>query len=129
MRPDLIFTYGVHKKEPRIHRLSLEGYVTSSTVPTIEETLKNLLKCKHVHLIIDMERAYHVSPSGWHAFVLARTGFNMAGGEISLYRVQPVIRMGMESIGYDLLLPVYQSLRDAINANLFLLGVDPASLG
>ena len=101
-------------KRTNLAVITIIGSVDSADSSALLDFLNELIDAGHTCLVIDMTRMDFIVSMGLGAFVRTYTRLRQAGGFLRLAGPQPLILQIIKTTALDRLLPIYDSLDQAL---------------
>jgi len=101
-------------KRTKVAVITIIGSVDSADSSPLLDFFNELIDAGHTGLVIDMAGMDFIVSMGLGVFVRTYTRLRQAGGFLRLARPQPMILQIIETTGLDRLLPIYDSLDQAL---------------
>jgi len=95
--------------------ISVEGRIDTVSAPELEKTLVEQISLGDAKLVVDCGRVDYISSAGLRSLMVAAKKANAGGGNLSCCALTGVVRKVFEVSGFVTILPVYESVEDAIN--------------
>ena len=101
-------------KRTNLAVITVVGSVDSADSDTLLDFLNQLIDAGQIHLIVDLTQMDFIVSMGLGAFIRTYTRLSRAGGFLRLAQPQPLILKLIKTTALDRLLPLYQSLEQAL---------------
>ena len=94
--------------------ITIVGSVDSADSNPLLDFFNELIDAGHTRLVVDLTRMDFIVSMGLGVFVRTYTRLREAGGFLRLAGLQPLILQIIKTTGLDRLLPIYDSLDQAL---------------
>ena len=101
-------------KRPDLAVITVVGSVDSADSEAFLDFLNELIDAGDIRLVIDLASMDFISSMGLGVFVRTYTRLREAGGFLRLARLEPLILQIIKTTALDRLLPIYDSLDQAL---------------
>ncbi len=101
-------------KRPHVAVITIVGSVDSADSHALMEFLSELIDAGHIRLVIDLTPMDFIASMGLGVLVRTYTRLREAGGFLRLTGLQPLILQIIKITALDRLLPIYDSLDQAL---------------
>jgi anti-sigma B factor antagonist len=94
--------------------LHVTGEIDIYTSPLFKEAINELISASHSHILIDMSEVAFMDSSGFGTLLSASKPLRPIGGSLSLVGCNEAIARMLDITRLNTLVPVYDSLADAL---------------
>jgi anti-sigma B factor antagonist len=101
-------------KRDHVHIFSLSGRLDSSTSPTLEENINQVLENGPNNIILNFEDLDYISSAGLRVILKTTKDLKVKKGKLLLCSMQDYVREVFEIAGFDTFLPISANLDDAL---------------
>ncbi|MGB6063324.1 MAG: STAS domain-containing protein [Desulfomonilaceae bacterium] len=95
--------------------VSVEGRMDTVSAPEFQQRMEELLDREGKGILMDFEKLEYVSSAGLRSILIAAKKAKSLGGQVSCCSLQDMVRKVFDVSGFTGMLPVYDSLEDALN--------------
>ncbi len=103
------------KKDQNLLIVSVEGRMDTVSAPEFQQRMEELLDREGQGILMDFERLEYVSSAGLRSILIAAKKAKSLGGQVSCCSLQDMVKKVFDVSGFTGMLPVYDSLEDALN--------------
>ena len=98
--------------EPEI--MEVMGYLDSHTASQVEEDVMLCIQSGAREMILDCTRLSYITGAGMRAILTIMRAMKAVEGRFAVCGMQPQVRAMLEACGYDRIVPVCNSLEEAV---------------
>lgn len=102
-------------KEGDLAVISVEGRVDTVSAPELEKRLVEQISVGDTRLVVDFCGVDYISSAGLRSLMVAAKKANASGGKLSCCSLTGVVKKVFEVSGFATILPVYESMEDAVD--------------
>jgi anti-sigma B factor antagonist len=95
--------------------VSVAGRMDGVSAPEFDSKMEELFNQGEKGIVLDFERLEYMSSAGLRSILLIAKKAKAAGGKVSCCALQPMVRKVFELAGFAGMIPVFDSLEDALN--------------
>ena len=103
------------KKSHDLLIVSVEGRMDTVTAPEFQQRMEELLDQERKGILMDFGRLEYVSSAGLRSILVTAKKAKSLGGQVSCCSLQDMVKKVFDVSGFTGMLPVYDSLEDALN--------------
>jgi anti-sigma B factor antagonist len=104
----------LEEKKDHVHIFSLSGRLDSSTSPTLEEKINEVLENGPHNIILNFKNLEYISSAGLRVILKTTKNLKAKKGTLLLCSMQDYVREVFEIAGFDTFLPIAANLDDAL---------------
>ena len=101
--------------EHGITKVSLDGRLDIGGTNDIDMEFTALTSTQKAEILIDMTNVSFMASIGMRTFLSSAKALSKHGGKMVLANCQPLVKEALQTAGIDTLIPVHDSLEDAIS--------------
>ncbi len=95
--------------------VAVDGRLDTLTAPEFQKKLEELLDQGERKVLLDLKDLQYVSSAGLRSILVGAKKAKMLGGGLSCCHLQPLVRKIFEVSEFTRLIPVFDSLEQALN--------------
>ncbi|MBM3302450.1 MAG: STAS domain-containing protein [Deltaproteobacteria bacterium] len=94
--------------------IAVEGRMDTISAPEFEKRIDTWIGQGELRFVVDMSQLDYISSAGLRSLMLAAKKVSSCGGQLSCCALKGVVKKVFDISGFDKLLPVYESVEEAI---------------
>ena len=102
------------KKDQNVLIVSVEGRMDTVSAPEFQKRLEDLLDQGETGILMDFGKLEYVSSAGLRSILVAAKKAKSLGGTVSCCSLQDMVRKVFDVSGFTGMLPVFDSLEEAL---------------
>lgn len=104
----------VLEEKDRYAVLHLKGRLDATTSPALDEKIEELLKKKHLHLLVDFAQVDYLSSAGLRFLLSATKRYKAKDGAIVLYSIADEVMEIIKMAGFEKILKIAPNEKQAL---------------
>jgi anti-anti-sigma factor len=103
------------KKEDGILIISVNGRLDVVSSPDFDKELGQLMDEGETKLVFDMDALDYISSAGLRSFLMVAKKLKTESGKIAFASMQDIVKQVFEISGFNQILPIFDSLDEALS--------------
>jgi anti-anti-sigma factor len=96
--------------------VSVDGRMDTVTAPDFQDRMQELLNQGEKEILMDFGNLEYVSSAGLRSILFTAKKAKAAGGAVSCYGLQTMVKKVFDVSGFTAMIPVFDSLEDAVRS-------------